>query len=68
MFLNVVPLGAGQHFCPGLVKFMEPARHHLVCENERDANETRGGWSDILRFLAPLRSSALLLSFEPWQS
>lgn len=26
-----LPLGAGQHFCPGLVKFVEPARHHLVC-------------------------------------
>lgn len=28
--LDVVPMGAGQHFCQGLVKFMEPM-HHLVC-------------------------------------
>lgn len=30
IFLDVVPLSAGQHFCPGLVKFTEPVRHHLV--------------------------------------
>lgn len=79
----MTPLGGGQHFCLGLVKFMElvhqihlaeegPTQTRANCENECDVNKTCGGRRDIHRlfgfFLLSNVGAVLLTCFDSWQS